>query len=419
MNQSSLNKVVDVQGLSLALAKTKADYMHYANITGALGVNVTYNSTTDTYSVDRTYNEIVARINNRGYVYAIYNGTIFELSYFYDGNIGFTAAFSLDTDDRFMGTASFNIDSSNVIDFDEHNGSYLSSVNLNGSETTFPQFYAPTTAGTSGQVLTSSGSGAPTWSNISTPTAATATPLMDGTAAVGSSSKYAKEDHVHPSDTTKANVSDVLTKTNTTSYTPSADYHPTTKKYVDDKAPLMLSAAFHETQENRVVFTGATPKQVADAFNQGKTVYAVLEEGTLLTLTDCYIESYTYDGYYFCFTSTTAIVSYPSFCVVNVNIDVSSSSSTWHGEDTSWLGDFKRSDYVDYLEGLQDISLSTLSDGQALVYDATNYVWKNATIPTGATYTLSMTNNVITLTGSNGSTSSVTLPVYNGSVSSS
>ena len=32
---------------------------------------------------------------------------------------------------------------------------------------------------------------------------ATATPLMDGTAAVGSSAKYAREDHVHPSDTTK------------------------------------------------------------------------------------------------------------------------------------------------------------------------------------------------------------------------
>lgn len=34
-------------------------------------------------------------------------------------------------------------------------------------------------------------------------TAATATPLMDGTGAVGSSSKYAKEDHVHPSDTSR------------------------------------------------------------------------------------------------------------------------------------------------------------------------------------------------------------------------
>ena len=36
------------------------------------------------------------------------------------------------------------------------------------------------------------------------PSAATATPSMDGTAAVGTSSKYAKEDHVHPTDTSRA-----------------------------------------------------------------------------------------------------------------------------------------------------------------------------------------------------------------------
>lgn len=33
---------------------------------------------------------------------------------------------------------------------------------------------------------------------------------MDGTAAVGSSTKYAKEDHVHPSDTSKANVNNPM-----------------------------------------------------------------------------------------------------------------------------------------------------------------------------------------------------------------
>lgn len=32
----------------------------------------------------------------------------------------------------------------------------------------------------------------------------------------------------------KANVNDVLTKTNTTEFTPTSDYHPATKKYVDD-----------------------------------------------------------------------------------------------------------------------------------------------------------------------------------------
>ena len=39
--------------------------------------------------------------------------------------------------------------------------------------------------------------------SLSIPSAATATPVMNGTATVGSSAKYAKEDHVHPTDTSR------------------------------------------------------------------------------------------------------------------------------------------------------------------------------------------------------------------------
>ena len=41
---------------------------------------------------------------------------------------------------------------------------------------------------------------APSGSSVSP---ATANPIMDGTAAVGSSAKYAREDHVHPTDTSR------------------------------------------------------------------------------------------------------------------------------------------------------------------------------------------------------------------------
>lgn len=43
----------------------------------------------------------------------------------------------------------------------------IPTISLNGSSTTSASFYAPTTAGTSGQVLQSNGSGAPTWANSS------------------------------------------------------------------------------------------------------------------------------------------------------------------------------------------------------------------------------------------------------------
>lgn len=44
-------------------------------------------------------------------------------------------------------------------------------------------------------------------------TASSSTPLMDGTAAVGTSTAFARGDHVHPSDSSKANAADVYTKT--------------------------------------------------------------------------------------------------------------------------------------------------------------------------------------------------------------
>lgn len=44
------------------------------------------------------------------------------------------------------------------------------------------------------------------------PSAATTAPVVDGTAAVGSSSKYAKEDHVHPTDTSRAAATTVATQ---------------------------------------------------------------------------------------------------------------------------------------------------------------------------------------------------------------
>ena len=44
------------------------------------------------------------------------------------------------------------------------------------------------------------------------PSAATTAPVVDGTAAVGSSSKYAKEDHVHPTDTSRAATTTVATQ---------------------------------------------------------------------------------------------------------------------------------------------------------------------------------------------------------------
>lgn len=61
------------------------------------------------------------------------------------------------------------------------------------------------------------------------PDPSTSNPLMDGTASVGSSSKYAREDHVHPSDTSKEAVSN---KTSVVLGTSNSKY-PTDKAVAD------------------------------------------------------------------------------------------------------------------------------------------------------------------------------------------
>ena len=67
-----------------------------------------------------------------------------------------------------------------------------SAVTLNGTSTTSASFYAPTGAGTSGQYLKSSGSGAPSWSAL--PTASSST---SGIMKLGASGGAATYNHTH------------------------------------------------------------------------------------------------------------------------------------------------------------------------------------------------------------------------------
>lgn len=61
----------------------------------------------------------------------------------------------------------------------------------------------PSQSGNSGKFLTTDGTDA-SWANVPTPPSAyTSNPAMNGTASAGSSSNYAKGDHVHPTDTSR------------------------------------------------------------------------------------------------------------------------------------------------------------------------------------------------------------------------
>ena len=88
----------------------------------------------------------------------------------------------------------------------------------------------------------------------STP-AATANPLMDGTAAVGSSTKFAKEDHVHPTDTSRAPTSHASSNTTYGKGTNSNYGH------------VKLSDSTSSTTAAASGGTAATPKAVKDALD--------------------------------------------------------------------------------------------------------------------------------------------------------
>jgi hypothetical protein len=57
--------------------------------------------------------------------------------------------------------------------------------------------------------------------------AATTAPLIDGTAAVGTSSRYARQDHVHPTDTTRAPLASPAFTGNPTAVTQAAGNNST------------------------------------------------------------------------------------------------------------------------------------------------------------------------------------------------
>ena len=82
-----------------------------------------------------------------------------------------------------------------------NSGKYLTTDGSDLSWGTVDAF--PTQSGNSGKYLTTNGS-AVSWGSISIPTATSTSPKMDGTAAVGTETTWAKGDHVHPTDTSRA-----------------------------------------------------------------------------------------------------------------------------------------------------------------------------------------------------------------------
>lgn len=80
---------------------------------------------------------------------------------------------------------------------------------------------------------------------------ATANPVMDGTASVGASSKYAREDHVHPSDTSR----EAVTNKTTVVLGTSDSQYPTDKAVADFVNSSIATNTAHYISDNGDPFT--------------------------------------------------------------------------------------------------------------------------------------------------------------------
>lgn len=79
---------------------------------------------------------------------------------------------------------------------------------------------------------------------IVVPTASTANPQMDGTAAPGVSTDYARADHVHPHDSSKADAATTYTKSQIDAMIPSVPSASTSNPAMDGTASAGSSAAW-------------------------------------------------------------------------------------------------------------------------------------------------------------------------------
>lgn len=83
-----------------------------------------------------------------------------------------------------------------------------------------------------------------TLTNLVIPTASTANPQMDGTAAPGVSTDYSRADHIHPHDTSKADAATTYTKSQVDALIPSVPSASTSNPAMDGTASPGSSTAW-------------------------------------------------------------------------------------------------------------------------------------------------------------------------------
>ena len=189
----------------------------------------------------------------------------------------------------------------------------------------------------------------------SVPTAYTSNPEMDGTANAGSSTSWAKGDHVHPTDTSRASATDLSNHISNTS-----NPHSVTASQVglgnvvntgDSATPVSggttkftTGGAYTELNKKADIVSGATEDNFAALDSNGNLKDSGKSSSDFSTVKE----------------RKTPASGGQTLSLVNTG-----DMYTWNNKPTT-------------LGGLTDVTLSSLADGQILEYDGNNSTWKNA-----------------------------------------
>ena len=333
---------------------------------GILVVNITDGEKEGTYESDKTFVEISEAITEGKDIKCIYWNNIYHLVYNNnDGFLQFQNRINIDVDDP---------------QYSDINDIHFNVIQIDIFNNTIDVFQ----------------------DRCEVPLPSITTPLMNGTSSIGNSKKYAKADHVHPTDTTRAAVNDVLIKTNTTSYTPTADYHPATKKYVDDATSGITSnlsgltdtTITTPTDGQLLKYNATTSKWENSSISKEVMIITITSTGSGNNIT------YSADKTY----------SEISTHINNGGIPI-----------VFYLGNCYHLEYFDSDE--EEMCFSYISSNGLVIFTQ-----KFVIFPSGIGYSepttqrldvsLGISGNVIQLkNGDNTVMSSITLPVYNGGVS--
>ena len=153
------------------------------------------------------------------------------------------------------------------------------------------------------------------------------------------------------------NYSDVLSKYNTESYTPTSDYHPATKKYVDDSIPVVPTKVSDLTNDSGFItsYTETDPIFLASAAH-GITSSDITNWNTI--------------------SNKVNIVD----VLTKTNITTYTPTANYHPATKKYVDD-ATAGITSNLSGLTDTTISSPANGQILMYNSTSGKWENTTLP--------------------------------------